>query len=87
MIRPRKPEHADKVSAISGVSDRLTVQRHLAAYSYPQNGNVHNPTPVYVWNLLVDGRIVDTGHYKREVVEIAREHGDEYLAEMDGLDA
>ncbi len=83
MIRPRQPEHADKVAAIPGADPRLTVRRHLAAYSYPQNGNVHNPTPVYVWNLLVDGQIVDTGHYKREVVEAARRYEADYLSEVD----
>lgn len=78
-MRPRKPEHADKVEAIAGADSRLAVRRRLVQYSYPQNGNLHNATPEYFWDLLLDGRMVDTSRLKRDMVEAAREHGADYL--------
>lgn len=83
MSAAHKFEHADKVESIAGVSERLTIRRHLEGYSYPQNGNVHNPTPRYMWLLLVDGYLVDSGQRRREMVEAARSHGAEYIAEVD----
>lgn len=80
-------EHDDKVTAISGANPRFTLRRHLEGYAYPQNGNVHNPTPRYRWHLLVDGEMVDSAFTRRTMVIAARSHGSDYLAEIDARKA
>ncbi|UUW87413.1 hypothetical protein [Pimelobacter simplex] len=81
-MRPRKPEHADKISTPPGVESRVQIRRRLVQYSYPQNGNVHNATPEYFWDILVDGRCVDTFRLRREAVAWARDHSAKWLLEM-----
>jgi hypothetical protein len=83
-MNPLRPEHADKIEKIPGVDSRLRVKRTLAGYAYPVNGNVHNPTPRYVWLLLVDDRIVDTAPKRGTLIDAARASGHEYIAEVDG---
>jgi len=57
-MEPIKPEHANRESAIAGAPG-FTIYRHLDGYAYPQNGNVQNPTPRYLYILRLDGRRVD----------------------------
>jgi hypothetical protein len=77
---PNLPEHADKIEAIPGADPRFTLRRHLTGYAYPQNGNVHNPTPRYTWVLLLDGRIIDQDPRRGPLVHEARINGASYLA-------
>lgn len=72
---PLKPEHANKDQAISGTS--FSVRRVLVRYSYPRNGNVHNPTPSYRWWLILDDKLVDNDASMRKLVAIARRPGAE----------
>lgn len=78
-MKPLKAAHANKVEPISGADSRLTVGRRLAGYSYPVNGNVHNPTPRYTWVLLADGKIVDQDAKRGPLVKAARDNGAAYL--------
>jgi hypothetical protein len=45
--------------------------------AYPRNGNVHNPTPEYRWDLYLDGKLVDSAPRYRVLVKAAREYGRE----------
>lgn len=82
-----RPEHADKVLAIPGVSPRLSAERSLQGYAYPEHGNLHNPTPEYRWLLRVDGIIVDHFRLQRECFAAARSDGAAYLKEIDARKA
>lgn len=79
---PNKPEHADKTMTISGVDPRITLRRRLVGYAYPRNGNVHNPTPEYLWYLMAGDYVLDLSPLKRTMVESARTNGAAYLAEV-----
>ena len=59
MIEPNRPEHANYTTPVPGAPG-FTIERVLRGYAYPVNGNVHNPTPHYMFNLRLDGRLVDT---------------------------
>ncbi|MGH3610224.1 MAG: hypothetical protein ACRDRD_19380, partial [Pseudonocardiaceae bacterium] len=80
---PLRPEHATRVRRIAGVDQRLTIRRILTGYAYPENGNVHNPTPRYQFLLQVDGVTVDTATLERVLRQAAKDNGAAYLAEMD----
>ncbi len=75
MPQPIRPEHADKVEPVAGADARFTIGRRLLSYAYPANGNVHNPTPRYVWTLYLDGRQVDWDSKKSELTKAVREYG------------
>ena len=83
-MQPLKPEHADRTRAIANVDARLTIRRMLVGYAYPVHGNVHNPTPRYVFALQVDGVTVDTDSRERPLREAAKVNGQAYLDEYDG---
>lgn len=85
-ITPIHPEHADKTESIPGADPRLTTRRVLVGYSYPKNGNVHNPKPRYVWLLQVDGRTVDQDSRRGVLRRAARMDSAEYLAEVDSTE-
>jgi hypothetical protein len=70
-MEPRRPDHANKVSAVSGAPG-FEVRRWLEGYCYPENGNVHNPTPRYCWHLLLDGKLVDRFSVRSVLVRAAR---------------
>lgn len=72
-MEPLQPGHANKIVPLRGTE--FSVQRVLVGYAYPVNGNVHNPTPNYRWNLLLDGRLVDTDAHMRRLVEAAKRPG------------
>ena len=74
-MQPTQPAHADKTELVTGADARFTVTRTLVGYAYPQNGNVHNPTPEYRWLLKLDGRLVDSDDRKSVLVQSAREVG------------
>lgn len=78
MTQPTSPKHADFDFAIPG-QPRLTGRRFLAGYAYPQNGNVHNPTPRYSWLLLVDGNLADRFDRKRDLVAEVAQNAAGYL--------
>lgn len=69
-IQALKPEHANKIQPIAGTE--FSVERRLVGYAYPNHGNLHNPTPRYHWNLLLDGRVVDHDESMRKLVAAAR---------------
>jgi hypothetical protein len=71
MITPLKPQHADRETPVGGAPG-FAVRRVLEGYAYPQNGNVHNPTPRYRFLLLLDGRTVDSSHSDRELRHAAK---------------
>lgn len=58
---------------IPGADPRFTITRWLEGFAYPANGNVHNPTPRYLWLLKLDGEQVDQATSKRALVESARQ--------------
>ncbi len=55
------------------VDPRFTLKRWVGRLSYPKNGNALTPTPTYVWELHLDGRLVDSSAKKRDMVQAARE--------------
>lgn len=78
MMEPLKPEHAN-YEFPTKADPRLTGRRFLSGYAYPQNGNVHNPTPRYIWLLLVDGNVADHFERKGDLIKAAREEGFAYI--------
>lgn len=74
MAAPLQPEHADTVKPITG-APRFSIRRVLVGYAYPQNGNIHNPTPQYRWHLLLDEHLVDHSDRRTDLVEAARQPG------------
>lgn len=60
MLTPRKPQHANKTHDLG---NGYLLSRVLCGYHTPRNGNAHNATPRYRWDLRMDGRIVDTDHH------------------------
>lgn len=87
--KPLHPSHADKTISIPGANPRLTCRRVLEDYAYPANGNVHNPTPHYLWLLLADGREVGLcmAVTRRAIFNEARNNGAAYLAEVQNTPA
>lgn len=71
MTAPPRPDHADRESSVAGAPG-FAIRRVLTGYAYPQNGNVHNPTPRYRFSLLLDGRAVDSSHSDRELRRAAK---------------
>lgn len=49
------------------------ITKRVLRYAYPKNGNVHNPTPTYVWIVAYKGRVVGRALKLREAKELARE--------------
>lgn len=73
-MEPLQASHADRVTPVRGAAG-FTVKRILAGYAYPVHGNVHNPTPRYTWQLLLNGRVVDTDSKRGPLLEAARRPG------------
>jgi hypothetical protein len=73
-MQPNRPGHADTDSPVAGAPG-FTVYRRLVGYAYPQNGNVHNPTPRYVFELRLDGRMVDHAPRRGTLTAEARKPG------------
>lgn len=69
----------DREFPIKGAAG-LTGRRTLAGYSYPANGNAHNPTPRYRWLLLNAGRTVDSFATRGELVAAALDPELDYSA-------
>ncbi len=81
-VEAKDPKHEDYTKPVSGADPRFTITRHLTGYAYPRNGNVHNPTPQYVYLLKVDGKIVDQSTTMRFLTHAARsEYAHEYFPE------
>jgi hypothetical protein len=77
VTEPRYPSHANYTFPTS--NPRLTGKRHLFGYAYAANGNVHNPTPHYLWLLILDGsKTVDTFHRQRDLKSAVAEYGNDY---------
>jgi hypothetical protein len=76
MTEPRQPGHANYTFGTS--HPRLTGQRYLESYAYAANGNVHNPTPRYLWVLWCDGRVVDRFQRRRDLQTAVAQYGDDY---------
>lgn len=53
----------------------FSIRRRLVGHAYARNGNVHNPTPRYLYELLLDGRIVDTDLRMRPLLRAAKAPG------------
>ena len=49
--------------------------------SYPRNGNLHNPTPHYRYDLYLDGRLVDSSRSRKTLVKAIAEYGRDGYAE------
>jgi hypothetical protein len=75
----RKPEHANYT--FKTTEPRLSGMRYLESYAYAANGNLHNPTPSYLWKLLLDGnRAVDTFHRRADLVAAVKSFAADYLS-------
>lgn len=44
----------------------VEIRRRLWREAYPRNGNVHNPTRYYRWDVIVEGRCMNTYERQRE---------------------
>ena len=36
------------------------IWQRVARVAYPRNGNLHNPTPTYAWDILFHGKVMDS---------------------------
>ena len=57
-----------------------TVTRRLIRTAYPRNGNVHNPTKYYAWDVTVNGRVMFIARTMREAKAMLPAMVDEYTA-------
>jgi hypothetical protein len=39
----------------------IEYRKRLVRTAYPRNGNVHNPTRYYLWDVYRDGKAIDGG--------------------------
>ncbi len=70
---PRKPAHANKTQHLG---NGYEIARVLTGYAYAKNGNTHNATPKYRWDLFLDGTRGDSSPNRHVLVVCA--HDDEY---------
>lgn len=68
---PREDARHGAPRRIAG-TDRFTVQAYLHGHKYARSGNAHNPTPVYSYVLLLDGRAVDSSFSERSLRSAAK---------------
>lgn len=64
-IRDRVPARISKRLTALGVE----VYSTCLSFANPRNGNLHNPTPRLLWTATLNGKIVSTGHKKRDVLD------------------
>lgn len=43
------------------------VVRVCTRHEYARNGNVHNPTPVFIWEVYQNERLLGTVHARKQV--------------------
>jgi len=51
---------------------KCEITRVVAGYAYPKNGNFHNPTPRYRWDVTYDGKRVGSTSTAKGAKEMAR---------------
>lgn len=49
------------------------ITRVTTGFAYPRNGNTHNPTASYRWDITHAGRLIDTATTLRDAKAIAAE--------------
>jgi hypothetical protein len=63
------------VTCPKGHAHTITTERRKVGEAYARNGNLHNPTPRYVFAALVDGKVVASGRwFRRDAVAVATDY-------------
>lgn len=57
--------------------DGFEIRRVKTGEAYPRNGNLANPTPVYRFDLYLDGKLVDSSRRRATLVDAIAEYGRE----------
>jgi hypothetical protein len=72
-----RPTHrGDRVEyPVTGADDGFRIVRVTVGFAYPRNGNLHNPSPEFRWELTLDGKLVDSAAKKSILVAAARDYG------------
>jgi hypothetical protein len=50
------------------------VNRLVSGYAYARNGNTHNPTPRYTWQVMFKGRQIGMVYRASHAVDLVEEH-------------
>jgi hypothetical protein len=56
-----------------GHTHLITIDRRTVGHAYARNGNLHNPTPRYMYAAIVDDNIVASCTLERDAVAIAED--------------
>lgn len=51
----------------------ITIEKKISGYAYPRNGNAHNPTPRYRWEVKLGDRLIDTAYREGAAIGSANE--------------
>jgi len=46
-----------------------TIRKVVSRTAYPRNGNVDNPTVYYRWELWREGRLIDSSHRAKDLLQ------------------
>lgn len=49
----------------------IEIRKVVAGYAYPRNGNAHNPTPRYRWEVWADGKRVGSATSRKSAEGLA----------------
>ena len=58
----------------AALSMGITVDRVKSGEAYARNGNAHNPTPRYRWEVRHAGRLVGTQYKAGSAIELANDY-------------
>jgi hypothetical protein len=61
------------ISCPKGHDHTITTERRQVGEAYARNGNLGNPTPRYMFDALVDGKIVASQTLRRNALAIAQD--------------
>lgn len=56
------------------------MDRVVSGFAYARNGNSHNPTPRYRWDVFHGDTLVGTQYTEQAGVELARDHAQTLVA-------
>lgn len=66
-------EVGERIQSRRKLPDGYRIERVLRGWCYPRNGNLHNPTPRYVWESFApSGRLLAQSSTERAAAEIVR---------------
>lgn len=50
------------------------IERVVSGFAYARNGNAHNPTPTYRWEVFFEGELVGTSYSEKSALDTIKIH-------------